>query len=120
MLEKLRSSAQAGTFWKPSVGDEIVVKIGEEVEIGVGKAWKALDLVNNVDVYIPEYGNLLKKNLQQNKVYYINCSSVSRLTKGPGKGKDSRVFFVKELSKDELAQVLKDIKESSDSEKVPF
>ena len=116
-LEDLRNKAKAGNFWKPAVGDEKVVQIGDEVQIGAGLSWECEDLTTGETFYIPEYGNLKKKGLKKGKYYYIACTAVSVLQSCVGKGKESRVFFVEELSKSDAEKLASEL---DGSESAPF
>ncbi len=110
-LEDLRNKADSGTFWKPEVGQEVVALIKGVVEIGMGASWDVQDLVSGTELYIPQYGNLKKKDLKEGKYYYIRCTRKSVLTQGLGKGKESRIFYVEEFNEEGAQKVANQIKE---------
>jgi len=126
MLEDLRKKATVqGGFWLPNAGDEILVHVEGEEEVGPGISWACTNLVDNSSIYIPQYGYLKKDNrVEIGKTYYLRCTSAKEYTSGIAKGKIGRVFYVQEIDPDHVDTLVNEMRENSDSaevdSKIPF
>ena len=94
-------------FWNPKVGDSVIGKVTEVKTIGEQDRWVFHNIPGDQFIILPNHGHLNKQlgDSPIGKYFYIQLSSESLMKSGLGKGKVGKLYYVAELSPDEIQEV---------------